>query len=434
MPVAVVVGAQWGDEGKGKVVDFYAGAADVVVRYQGGSNAGHTVRVGPDEFKFHLLPSGVVRAGVRNVIGNGVVVDPHVLLEEIASLRARGHALNLSVSDRAHVIMPYHRELDGLREAAAKLGRAIGTTRRGIGPAYADKAARVGVRMLDLVDDSRLRARVEEILPERNLLLEHYGGKPLDAEAVIAEYARHGRELAPHVADSVGMLHDAVERGERVLLEGAQGTFLDIDHGTYPFVTSSNTTAGGACAGSGLPPTLVDEVHGVVKAYTTRVGEGPFVTELDRASGAGKHLSEVGHEVGTTTGRSRRVGWLDLVLLRRACRVNGFTAIAVTKLDVLGGLDEVRVCEAYDIDGRIVREPPSDLDALARAAPVYRGFGPFPALKAAEAARAAREGVRALPKPMREYVEFVETVMDVPAVLVGLGPGREATIDRRGSA
>lgn len=441
MPVTVVVGAQWGDEGKGKVTDFLAVEADIVVRYQGGHNAGHTVVVGDQEYKLQLLPSGSVHKGVRNVIGNGLVVDPAHLRQELASLDARGVRPDVSVSDRAHVILPIHKLLDGASEDA---GGGIGTTRKGIGPAYADKVARSGVRMGDLLEPATLRERLKQTLPRDLHLLKLHGGKvpghDLDAllrdptpyvEEIAKEYADHGSALARRVTDTVQLLHEALDDNARIVLEGAQGTFLDIDHGTYPFVTSSSTTSGGACTGSGIPPTLIDSVWGIVKAYTTRVGSGPFVTELPFEQGPGKHLTEVGREFGTVTGRRRRTGWLDLVLLRRAVQVNGMTSIALTKLDVLGGLPELKVAVAYEVDGREVDALPSRLDALARAVPVYETLPGFDPLSKATVSKASKEGLGALPAAAREYVELVEDRLDVPVEIVGIGPAREHTIDRR---
>ena len=441
MPVTVVVGAQWGDEGKGKVTDFLASQADVVARYQGGNNAGHTVVANGVEFKLHLLPSGCVHERVKNVIGNGLVVDPGVLLKELKDLQAKGVKANLFVSDRAAVILPIHKLLDGAAEDA---GAGIGTTRRGIGPAYVDKVGRSGVRMGDLLDPVALRRRLAATLPEKLALLQARGGSvpghDLAAllrdptpyvEEVAKEYAGHGEALAGRVTDTVTLLHESLERNESIVLEGAQGTFLDVDHGTYPYVTSSNTTSGGACTGTGIPPTVVDSVFGIVKAYTTRVGAGPFVTELDHTHGPGQHLTEVGHEFGTTTGRRRRTGWLDLVLLRRAVQVNGMTSIALTKLDVLGGLPEIKVCVAYDVNGAQTPRLPARTDDLALAKPVYETHEGFEPLNKATVAKAAREGLAALPQTARRYVEAIEDALDVPIEIVGLGPGREQTIDRR---
>ncbi len=441
MPVTVVVGAQWGDEGKGKVTDFLAAQADVVARYQGGNNAGHTVVANGVEHKLHLLPSGVIHEGVTNVVGNGLVVDPAVLLSELKGLQSKGIRPKLAVSDRAAVILPLHRALDGASEDA---GAGIGTTRRGIGPAYVDKVGRVGVRMGDLVDPRALRARLEALVPEKLALLAHrkagLPGHDLQAllrdpapyvEELAKEYAGHGEALADKITDTVALLHESLERNEEIVLEGAQGTFLDVDHGTYPYVTSSNTTAGGACTGTGIPPTVIDSVFGIVKAYTTRVGGGPFVTELDWQQGAGKHLTDVGHEFGTTTGRRRRTGWLDLVLLRRAAQVNGMTSIALTKLDVLGGLPEIQVCVAYNVNGMETNKLPARTEDLAIAKPVYETFPGFEPLPKATISKAAREGLSALPTEARRYVEALEDALDVPIEIVGLGPAREQTVDRR---
>ena len=441
MPVTVVVGAQWGDEGKGKVTDFLAEEADVVARYQGGNNAGHTVIANGQEYKLKLLPSGVIHPRVKNVLGNGLVVDPAAFLDELKGVRARGLDPKLFVSDRAAVILPIHKLLDGASEDA---GAGIGTTRRGIGPAYTDKVSRTGLRIGDLLSAATLRERLQATLPEKLALLQHRGGKvpghdlsqlardPTPyVEEFVKEYAGHGEAIAPMVTDTVGLLHESLEANESIVLEGAQGTFLDIDHGTYPYVTSSNTTAGGACTGSGVPPTLVDSVYGIVKAYTTRVGGGPFVTELPHEHGPGKHLTEVGHEFGTVTGRRRRCGWLDLVLLKRAAQVNGMTSIALTKLDVLGGVGDIKVCVAYELDGRETTRLPSNAADIARAKPVYETMPGFEALNKATIVKAAREGLAALPTEARRYVEAIEDALDIPIEIVGLGPAREQTIDRR---
>ncbi|HUR69167.1 MAG TPA: adenylosuccinate synthase [Candidatus Thermoplasmatota archaeon] len=441
MPVSVIVGAQWGDEGKGKVTDFLAAEADVVARYQGGNNAGHTVIANGQEYKLKLLPSGVIHDDVKNVIGNGLVVDPAALLDELSALRSRGLRPKLHVSDRAAVILPIHKLLDGASEDA---GAGIGTTRRGIGPAYSDKIARTGLRIGDLLSPPRLRARLEETIREKLATLHHRGGKipghdlshlVVDptryVDELAKEYAGYGEQLRPLVTDTVALLHDSLDANETIVLEGAQGTFLDIDHGTYPYVTSSNTTSGGACTGTGIPPTVIDSVFGIVKAYTTRVGGGPLVTELSHEEGAGKHMTEVGHEFGTVTGRRRRCGWLDLVILKRAAQVNGMTSIALTKLDVLGGIGDIDVCVAYDIDGSETTKLPSNADALARATPVYETMPGFEPFNKATVTKASREGLGALPTEARRYVEAIEDALDVPIEIVGLGPGREQTIDRR---
>jgi adenylosuccinate synthase len=423
MPVTAVVGSQWGDEGKGKVTDVLTRSADVVARFQGGNNAGHTVVVGGDEHKFHLLPSGVVRPGVVNVIGNGAVVNPEVLLEELEELREAGVDPDLRVSDRAHVILPYHQVLDGAEEDARE--DEIGTTGRGIGPTYADKMARVGVRMGDLLDEDALRDRLADALPEKRTRLEALGRDPdLDLDDLVARFREHGKRLAARVEDTTRLLNDAVDGGDSVLLEGAQGTFLDIDHGSYPYVTSSNTTAGGAATGTGLPPHALDHVLGVVKAYTTRVGGGPLPTELDPGEDPGKHLVEVGDEFGTTTGRRRRVGWLDLPALRRAARINGFSSVAVTKVDVLEGLDPVRVCTAYEVDGETLEELPSQTDDLARAEPVYEDLDGFDETLVEEAPSSRDD----LTEGALTVVEMVEEAAGCPASMVSYGPGREEAV------
>ena len=441
MPVTIIVGAQWGDEGKGKVTDFLAEQADVVARFQGGNNAGHTVVANGQEYKLKLLPSGVVHERVKNVIGNGVVFDPAAFLDELKGVRARGLAPQVFVSDRATVILPIHRLLDGASEDA---GAGIGTTRRGIGPAYVDKVGRTSIRVADLLDPQRLRERLMASLPEKLHLLKARGGNvpghDLDAllrdatpyvDEIAKEYGGHGEAIAPHVTDTVALLHEALEANSQIVLEGAQGTFLDIDHGTFPYVTSSNTTAGGACTGTGVPPTVIDSVYGITKAYTTRVGGGPFVTELPYESPEGKHLTDQGHEFGTVTGRRRRTGWLDLVLLKRAVQVNGMTSIALTKLDVLGGLPELKVAIAYNVNGTETTRFPGSADDLAKATAVYETFEGFEPLSKATITKASREGLAALPATARRYVEMIEDALDVPVEIVGIGPGREQTVDRR---
>ena len=371
MPAIVLIGAQWGDEGKGKATDILGGQVQWVVRYQGGNNAGHTV-VLPDgqDFALHLIPSGILTPGVTNVIGNGVVVDPGVLLDELAGLESRGvDTSKLLISADAHLIMPYHVEMDKVTERF--LGKAkIGTTGRGIGPAYQDKVSRVGVRVADLLDEKILHQKVEAALDLKNqVLVKVYNRRGLDVDTVVDEVLAHGRRFADRIADTRLLLNQALERGETVLLEGSQGTLLDVDHGTYPFVTSSNPTAGGAAVGSGIGPTRIDRVIGILKAYTTRVGSGPFPTELHDAMG--EHLRKVGGEVGVTTGRPRRCGWFDAVIGRYAARVNGITDFFLTKLDVLSGLERVPICVAYEIDGRRVDDMPMTQSDLHHAVPVY---------------------------------------------------------------
>ncbi len=425
MPNVVVVGAQWGDEGKGKVVDHLSPRADVVVRFQGGPNAGHTLLVDGEKTVLHLIPSGVLHSTTLNLIGPGVVIDPDVLLEEIAGLEARGLRIGrerLRISDRAHVILPVHRAVDQAREEA--LGRsAIGTTGRGIGPAYEDRVARAGLRVCDLLEPDVLAARLERVLRERNFLLEKfYRWKPVELEDVYARAVAWGERLRPYIDDVGVVLDSELRAGRSVLLEGAQGTLLDVDHGTYPFVTSSTTLAGGACAGAGIGPTRIDAVLGLAKAYTTRVGGGPFPTE--DTGPAGKHLFELGAELGATTGRKRRCGWLDLVVLRHAVRVNGITHLALLKLDILTGLPEVRVCTAYRWRGEVLREFPASLTRLGECEPIYQGFAGW-----AESIADARS-FDALPRAARDYVSWVEQQLEVPAALIGVGPERDSIIER----
>ena len=421
MSSTVLIGAQWGDEGKGKIIDVLSARADWVVRYQGGSNAGHTVEIGEQRFVLHLIPSGLLHPACRGIIGNGVVVDPVALLKEIDGLRERGidPAGRLFVSDRAHVVLPFHRLLDAQREQNRAGGPLIGTTKRGIGPAYGDKAARVGLRMADLVAPDLpdlLRPRLEE----QNRILAALGAPAMDAAAVVAEYQAAAARLAPFVADTIPMLHAAVARNERVLFEGAQGTMLDIDFGTYPFVTSSNATAGGACAGSGVPPHRIGRVVGVVKAYTTRVGEGPFPTELKDETGA--KLREEGREFGATTGRPRRCGWFDAVVARHAAMINGIDWWAVTKLDVLDALETIRICTAYECDGRRLEHVPADVRTLERCRPVYEDFQGWRS--------STREATRLddLPPRARAYLARLEELTGAPVGILSVGPRRESTL------
>ncbi|HET7560660.1 MAG TPA: adenylosuccinate synthase [Limnochordia bacterium] len=423
MPTLVVVGAQWGDEGKGKITDVLAAQADMVVRYQGGNNAGHTVVVGGRTFKLHLLPSGVIHPHVHNVIGNGVVIDPAVLIGEIDDLTRQGFSPRLMISDRAHVIMPYHQKQDQLEEAARAGGR-IGTTGRGIGPAYADKVGRYGIRMIELVQPDRLRAALERVLPLKNRLFERlYGEPPFDLEALYATFSRIGERLAPLVTDTSVVVADAVAQGKRVLFEGAQGTLLDIDHGTYPYVTSSNPTAAGAAAGSGIGPKSLDEVLGVAKAYTTRVGDGPFPVELNGE--LGEQLRRRGGEFGTTTGRPRRCGWFDAVVVRQAVRVNGLTQLAITKLDVLDGFERIDVCVAYRHRGQLLHAVPADLQTIGECEPVYQSFPGW--LAETQHVRDFEQ----LPAAAQAYVNAISDLVGARCDVVSIGQGREQTILRR---
>ena len=428
MPNVVVVGAQWGDEGKGKVVDLLTEHAQVVVRFQGGNNAGHTLVVNGQKTVLHLIPSGILHAGKTCVIGNGVVLDPGVFMKEVDALRAKGHlkdAEQLIISPSAHVIFPWHKQLDVLREES-RGGGAIGTTGRGIGPAYEDKVGRRGIRVRDLLDEAKLRARVRERLPSMNEELER-AAKAAKAEVpvlyedeVVSEYLGHGKRLKEFVRDSSLFLAEQVRKGTRILFEGAQGTLLDVDHGTYPFVTSSNTVAGNAAVGSGIGPTAIDRVMGISKAYTTRVGGGPFPTELDDA--LGERLRKVGDEYGATTGRPRRCGWLDAVVLRYAVRVNGLWGLALTKMDVLSGLDTLKICTGYEIDGQQVSELPGELEELSRVKPVYEELPGWP-----EKLAGART-LEDLPAAAMRYVRRVEELCGVPVVCVSVGADRGETI------
>jgi adenylosuccinate synthase len=422
MPASIVVGLQWGDEGKGKTTDFLSEQVAMVVRYQGGDNAGHTVVKGDEVLKLHLVPSGVLYPHITSVIGNGVVVNPETLIGELDMLAARGiDVRRVRVSRSAHVIMPYHVALDRANEARLD-GAKVGTTGRGIGPAYGDRAWRVGLRMGDLLDRSVLQARLERLVPDKNLLLGSMGADGFDVGDLVERAAGWGDRLAPHLDDTTWLVQSALARGEHVLLEGAQGTLLDLDHGSYPFVTSSNAVAGGATTGGGIGPLQVDEVMGVMKAYATRVGSGPFPTELEDEIGAG--IRERGHEVGTTTGRPRRVGWFDAVPTRYAVAVNSVSSIMLNKIDILSGLEEICLCVAYEVDGRRVDRWPSSAEFLARATPVYERFEGW------EEPLHEVRSLAGLPEAARRYVTALEELAGVPIVLVSVGPERTQTIER----
>ncbi|HEY8867949.1 MAG TPA: adenylosuccinate synthase [Candidatus Limnocylindrales bacterium] len=422
MPATVIVGLQWGDEGKGKTTDFLAEQVAMVVRYQGGDNAGHTVVHGDEVLKLRLVPSGVLYPHITSLIGNGVVVNPATLIGELEMLAARGiDTSRVRVSRSAHVIMPYHIALDQANEARLD-GAKVGTTGRGIGPTYGDRAWRVGLRMEDLVDESVLRERIGRVLPDKNLLLEAFGVERFEAETLIEIALAWGERLGPHLDDTTWLVQDALRRGDHVLLEGAQGALLDVDHGSYPFVTSSNAVAGGACTGGGIGPLQVDEVIGVMKAYATRVGSGPFPTELTDAVGAG--IAKRGNEFGTVTGRPRRVGWFDTVPLRYAVAVNSVSSIMLNKLDILSGIETIRLGTAYDVDGRRVTTWPSSGSALARAVPVYEEFPGW-----SEPIGSVR-ALGDLPENARRYVSALEEHAGVPIVLVSVGPERTQTIER----
>jgi len=421
IPAIVLLGAQWGDEGKGKATDLLGGRVDYVVRYQGGNNAGHTVVIGDEKYALHLLPSGILSPGVVPVIGNGVVVDPAVLLHEMAGLEARGvDTSRLLISASAHLITPYHVTLDKVSERF--LGKSkIGTTGRGIGPTYMDKVGRLGIRVQDLFDPSILRQKVEGALANKNqVLIKVFNRRELEVDAVTEELLQYAEPLRPHVADTALVLNDALDAGKIVLLEGGQGTLLDVDHGTYPFVTSSNPTAGGACTGSGIGPTRVTRVIGILKAYTTRVGSGPFPTEL--LDEWGERLRSVGGEVGVTTGRPRRCGWFDAPIARYATRVNGLTDIFLTKLDVLTGIERIPVCVAYDIEGQRITELPMTQTDFHHARPVYEELPGW-----TEDISGARS-IEDLPPNAQAYVRYLEELSGAPISAIGVGQDRDATI------
>lgn len=427
MGSSVIVGTQWGDEGKGKVIDIMAAKADLVVRSSGGNNAGHTVVHGDEVYKLHLLPSGILYPETVCLIGSGVVVDPAVLLEEIAEMRRRGVACdNLRIDARADVIMPWHRELDRLQEEfkARQTGVNVGTTGRGIGPCYTDKDERIGIRMYDLVHPECLKKLVKNTGELKNLIIERvYGGKPMDLDAVYNEYKTYGEALAKYIADGSVITFEAYNEGKNVLFEGAQATLLDIDFGTYPFVTSSHPIAGGACVGTGVGPKMIDEVIGVGKSYTTRVGNGPFPTELNNE--LGDLIRNRGGEFGTTTGRPRRTGWFDAVIMRHAVRVNGLTAIAINKFDTLSGIGNLKVCTAYKKpDGTILKDFPVTLEELADCSPVYEEIEGY------DGDLSKCRTFDELPEKCRAYISRLEELCGCPITILGVGPGRDQVIFR----
>ncbi|MFW5749196.1 MAG: adenylosuccinate synthase [Halanaerobium sp.] len=419
----IVVGAQWGDEGKGKITDMLAETADLVVRYGGGNNAGHTVIVGEEKFELHLIPSGILYEDKKSVLGGGVVIDPEAMVEEMEGLEERGISLaNLYISETAHVIMPYHRMLDGLEEKR-KGDSKIGTTGKGIGPCYTDKTARRGIRIADLLDEGRLRAKLKKALDYHNLLLEKvYNAKTLKIEEIIKQYQPYIEKLRPYVTNTSLLLNKAHQKNQKIFFEGAQGTLLDIDYGTYPFVTSSNPTAGGVCTGTGMGPTTIDDVIGVTKAYLTRVGAGPFPTELENEQG--EYLRDKGHEFGVTTGRPRRCGWLDIPILKHAVRVNGLTEIALTKIDVLTGLEEIKVCTAYRHGEKIVEEFPPYLESEIPYEPVYEKWPGW------EEDITGITDYKKLPENAKKYIARIEELIGIPARIISVGPGRKQAIIR----
>lgn len=423
MSSVVVLGAQWGDEGKGKIVDYLAQKADAVVRYSGGSNAGHTVVVNDIHYKLRLLPSGVLFNNKTNVLGNGVVINPGVVLAEIAGMKEKGiDCDNLVISDRAHVVLPYHQRLDELQEEALGTHK-IGTTKGGIGPCYMDKVARVGIRICDLMEPETFAEKLKVNLEAKNAVITKiYGAEPFDYETVLKEYLAYAEQLRPYVTDTGVVMDELFTAGKSVLFEGAQATFLDIDHGTYPYVTSSNPTAGNACTGSGVGPRFIDHVVGVVKAYTTRVGEGPFITELLDSDGPGNQIRETGHEYGTVTGRPRRCGWLDAFMLRYSARLNGLDYLAITRLDILDQMPKIKMCVGYKIDGEQVKRIPASLKILAKVEPIFEEFDGW---------MTDISNIRdydKLPENAKKYLQRISEVSGVELGIISVGPNREQTI------
>ncbi|WP_438433637.1 adenylosuccinate synthase [Gorillibacterium sp. sgz500922] len=420
MPTVVVVGTQWGDEGKGKITDFLAESAEVVARYQGGNNAGHTILIDNKKYKLTLIPSGIFYNEKVCVIGNGTVINPAALLDEIAYIRENGFSTaNLKISDRAHVILPYHLVLDKLEEER-KGANKIGTTGKGIGPAYMDKAARSGIRIADLLDPKEFERKLRHNVKEKNSLIEQvYEGQGVDVEEILANYLGYAEQLRPYVTDTSVVLNDMIDQGKRVLFEGAQGVMLDIDHGTYPFVTSSNPSAGAVCIGSGVGPTKIHQIIGVAKAYTTRVGDGPFPTELNNE--IGDRIRETGHEYGTVTGRPRRVGWFDSVVVRHARRVSGITGLSLNSLDVLTGLDTVKICTSYRYKGEIIEHYPASLDVLNECEAIYEELPGW-----SEDISAVRS-LDQLPENTRRYVSRVSELTGIPISIFSVGRNREQT-------
>lgn len=425
MACVVVVGSQWGDEGKGKIIDLLAEFSDVIVRFQGGSNAGHTLVVKGEKFVFHLIPSGILHKGKRCIIGNGVVVDPQVLIEEVDALKEKGYLQDDSqflLSEEAHVIFPYHKMIDTGRERI-RSGK-IGTTGRGIGPAYEDKAARDGIRFIDFSEEDTFRGKLEQTLAQKNYYLTHVlGEKGLELEHLYQEYMKYGERLQKHVTNISLFLAQEIKEGKNILFEGAQGSLLDVDHGTYPYVTSSSTVAGNACAGAGIGPTQIDLVLGVSKAYTTRVGGGPFPTEL--FDDIGEMLREKGGEYGATTGRPRRCGWFDAVVVRHAVRVNGFGGLVITKLDTLTGLKTIKVCNAYRVGDDVITEFPASVEVVARCAPIYEE------LEGWEEEISGAKEFSQLPQSAQRYLERIEELTQTPIHIVSVGAQRDETIIRR---
>jgi adenylosuccinate synthase len=421
MSKTVLIGSQWGDEGKGKIIDVLTANADWVVRYQGGNNAGHTVEIGDQKYVLHLTPSGILREDCKCVIGNGLVVDIIGLQSELTELAERGIKLDgrLFISDRAHVVLPYHKALDGAKEGNLEEGKKIGTTKRGIGPCYMDKADRVGLRMGDILEADFLD-RVRELTANKNAVIEAMGGEALDIDEVVTEITAAAEYLKPFICDTIPILHEAVQNDEEILFEGAQGVMLDVDFGTYPFVTSSSTGAGGAPAGSGVPPNAIDRVVGIVKAYTTRVGEGPFPTELHDDMGA--HIAKVGHEFGATTGRPRRCGWFDGVIAKYSAMVGGINEWALMKLDVLDAVETIKVCIGYECDGKRIDNVPASISKLERCTPIYEE------VKGWNTPTTECTSWDELPQEAKDYIEYLEKLTGVKVSILSVGPKRSSTL------
>jgi len=420
MTTTLIIGTQWGDEGKGKVVDYFSKNADYVVRYHGGNNAGHTIKVGEEVYKLHLIPSGVIQ-GKTGVIGNGVVLDPEMLIKEIDELTKRGIKPKILISDRTNIIMPYHKILDGAEEKY--LGdKKIGTTKRGIGPCYSDKVARRGIRAVDITDKNMLSKKLDEIIPIKQRILDVYNiDKKLDKKEILDTYIRYGEKLKNFITITHIELNNAIKNGKNIIFEGAQGTMLDVDFGTYPYTTSSHTIAGGAAIGIGISPKHINSIIGIVKAYTTRVGEGPLPTELFDKTG--EHLQQKGHEYGTTTSRPRRCGWLDLVVVQHSCMISGITKLAITKLDVLNGLKQVKICTQYQLNKRKIDFFPANIEDVRKCKPIYKELEGWS--KIDEDASKLSD----LPKEAQEYLQYIEKELQVPIALVSIGPGRRETIE-----
>jgi adenylosuccinate synthase len=420
MTVTLIIGTQWGDEGKGKVVDYFSKDAEYVVRFQGGNNAGHTIKVGDQVYKLHVTPSGVIQ-GKTGVIGNGVVIDPEILLKEIDELIQRGLQPKLLISDRAHIIMPYHKILDGAKEQ--ELGdKKIGTTKRGIGPCYSDKVSRNGIRSIDLTNPTLLDTLLTSVIPFKQKLINLYGIKEtLNKQTILKQYSSYGKKLQKYIASTHIVLNKALTKEKKIILEGAQGTMLDVDFGTYPYTTSSHTVAGGSSIGIGLGPQCIDTIIGIVKAYTTRVGEGPLPTELSDKTG--EHLKQQGHEYGTTTSRPRRCGWLDLIVVKHACQISGITKLALTKLDVLNDLPKIKICTQYKLHGTIIDYFPANIQDAQQCIPVYKEF------KGWNKIDTTATSVNDLPEEAQTYINFIQNYLKVPFCLISIGPGRKETIE-----